>query len=190
DGVVARVGDRVAVGVLGRARADDQVVAGVEDDGRGDVGDVDGLGVGGAGVSVGVGRRGADDAGRRGRAVGEGALEGAARVRVLIRERHLSAVGAAAGLDRADGVVARVGDGVAVGVLGRALADVQVVAGVEDDGRGAVGDVDGLGGGGPGVTVGAGTTVSRAAGRRGRAVGEGALEGAARVRVLIRERHL
>src|SRR5205814_1071470 len=123
-----------------------------------------------------------DDRGRV--AVGEGALERARRVGVRVRERDLRAVGAAAGSDRVDRVLAGVAYRVRVGV-GGAFVDRLVVAGVEGDGGGdvvdvgvegrraavgvLVGDLDG-----DGVVVGAvGVGVVLGPDRRGAAGGEG-----------------
>ena len=75
DGVGARVGDRVAVGVR-RSLVDGQVVKRREGHRRGDVGHGHGDRVDVAGGAIGVGDAEAD--GRAGRAVREGAVEAAA----------------------------------------------------------------------------------------------------------------
>src|SRR5205823_1713421 len=137
-----------------------------------------------AGGAVGVGRIGGQ-VGRVG-AVGEGALEAARGVAVVVGERHLRPGRRVnAGRDAAARVVARVGDRAVVGV-GRALVHRRVVGG-------AVGArptrrasdlrlVRGRAGGAVGV--------GRIGGQVGRvgAVGEGALEAARGVAVVVGER--
>src|SRR5262249_10597692 len=141
DGVLARVADGVAIRVLRAAAFVCGAVAVSEGDGGGDVIDGDGLGGAVAGRPVGVGGACAH---RRGRwPVRECALETAGVHAVGVvgegGDADGAAVGATADADGGDAVLARVGDGEAVGV-GGALVDREVVASREGHRRSRVAD--------------------------------------------------